>query len=292
MGVLEGRRPAEGDHDRRLHARRRRSTTTFQFVNEPSVIRYTTDGSTPNATSTLWDSTGPREPGEVFHITADHHVQVAGDGHQGQPARRARRSSSSTALRRTGLRSSERPATAGRSPGPVRARWADRGSRIGRSARPSRRRGEGGRARRGRPRRVQRHPERRREGLLDPQLPGGRGRQGRSQAGGRGDRAGRPTRGRLSALELSRRHAHGGQDVRARAGRVAGRPEGLPAAEQRSRVQCRLRARARDRRGAVDRSAGAARGGDGVRGRDTPVTGATAASTGSGMRSCGSTTTG
>ena len=43
--------------------------STFQFVNEPSVIRYTTDGSTPNATSTLWDSTGDREPGEVFHIT-------------------------------------------------------------------------------------------------------------------------------------------------------------------------------------------------------------------------------
>jgi hypothetical protein len=43
--------------------------TTFQFVNEPSVIRYTTDGSTPNATSPLWDSTGPREPGEVFHVT-------------------------------------------------------------------------------------------------------------------------------------------------------------------------------------------------------------------------------
>jgi hypothetical protein len=43
--------------------------STFEFVNEPSVIRYTTDGSAPNATSTLWDSTGPREPGEVFHIT-------------------------------------------------------------------------------------------------------------------------------------------------------------------------------------------------------------------------------
>jgi hypothetical protein len=44
-------------------------TTTFEFVNEPSVIRYTTDGSKPTATSTLWDSTGPREPGEVFHVT-------------------------------------------------------------------------------------------------------------------------------------------------------------------------------------------------------------------------------
>jgi hypothetical protein len=43
--------------------------TTFEFVNEPSVIRYTTDGSTPTASSTLWDSTGPREPGQVFHVT-------------------------------------------------------------------------------------------------------------------------------------------------------------------------------------------------------------------------------
>ncbi len=44
-------------------------TTTFRYLNEPSVIRYTTDGSEPTASSTLWDSTGPREPGEVFHVT-------------------------------------------------------------------------------------------------------------------------------------------------------------------------------------------------------------------------------
>ena len=44
-------------------------TATFNYVNEPSVIRYTTDGSIPNASSTLWDSTGPREPGQVFRIT-------------------------------------------------------------------------------------------------------------------------------------------------------------------------------------------------------------------------------
>ena len=44
-------------------------TTTFRYVNEPSVIRYTTDGSAPNSSSTLWDATGPREPGEVFHVT-------------------------------------------------------------------------------------------------------------------------------------------------------------------------------------------------------------------------------
>ncbi|HZB23656.1 MAG TPA: M14 family zinc carboxypeptidase [Gaiellaceae bacterium] len=43
--------------------------TTFEFVNEPSVIRYTTDGSAPTATSTAWDSSGTREPGQVFHVT-------------------------------------------------------------------------------------------------------------------------------------------------------------------------------------------------------------------------------
>jgi hypothetical protein len=45
--------------------------TTFQYVNEPSVIRYTLDGSKPDASSTLWDSSGPREPGQVFYITSD-----------------------------------------------------------------------------------------------------------------------------------------------------------------------------------------------------------------------------
>ena len=43
---------------------------TFEFVNEPSVIRYTTDGSKPTSSSPAWDSTGPREPGEVFHLTS------------------------------------------------------------------------------------------------------------------------------------------------------------------------------------------------------------------------------
>ena len=45
--------------------------TTFEWVNEPSVIRYTMDGSTPTEASPLWDSTGPREPGQVFHLTED-----------------------------------------------------------------------------------------------------------------------------------------------------------------------------------------------------------------------------
>jgi len=42
--------------------------TTFEFVNEPSVIHYTTDGTRPTESSPEWDATGPREPGEVFHV--------------------------------------------------------------------------------------------------------------------------------------------------------------------------------------------------------------------------------
>jgi zinc carboxypeptidase/chitobiase/beta-hexosaminidase-like protein len=45
--------------------------TTFQYVNEPSVIRYTLDGSKPDLNSTLWDSSGTREPGQVFYVTSD-----------------------------------------------------------------------------------------------------------------------------------------------------------------------------------------------------------------------------
>src|ERR687896_1505168 len=43
--------------------------TTFEYVNEPSVIYYTTNGSRPSERSRIWDSTGPREPGETFHVT-------------------------------------------------------------------------------------------------------------------------------------------------------------------------------------------------------------------------------
>jgi hypothetical protein len=45
-------------------------TTTFEYVNEPSVIRYTTDGSKPDNTSPLWNATGPREPGESFVVSS------------------------------------------------------------------------------------------------------------------------------------------------------------------------------------------------------------------------------
>ncbi len=39
---------------------------TFQYVDEPSVIYYTLDGSTPTTASTTWNATGPRQPGQVF----------------------------------------------------------------------------------------------------------------------------------------------------------------------------------------------------------------------------------
>jgi Zinc carboxypeptidase/Chitobiase/beta-hexosaminidase C-terminal domain len=48
---------------------RRPIDTTFDWGEEPAVIRYTTDGSKPRSSSRMWDSTGPREPGEVFHVT-------------------------------------------------------------------------------------------------------------------------------------------------------------------------------------------------------------------------------
>jgi hypothetical protein len=41
-------------------------TATFQYGNEPSVIYYTDDGSTPTTSSTTWNAQGPRRPGQVF----------------------------------------------------------------------------------------------------------------------------------------------------------------------------------------------------------------------------------
>jgi hypothetical protein len=47
---------------------------TFKWVNEPSVIRYTLDGSAPNMSSPQWERQGPRRPGEIF--TFDHTTTV------------------------------------------------------------------------------------------------------------------------------------------------------------------------------------------------------------------------
>jgi uncharacterized repeat protein (TIGR01451 family) len=44
-------------------------TTTFDWVNEPSVIHYTTNGSTPTLASPTWEAQGPRQPGEEFTFT-------------------------------------------------------------------------------------------------------------------------------------------------------------------------------------------------------------------------------
>jgi Chitobiase/beta-hexosaminidase C-terminal domain len=65
---------ARDDEDPRVRMTGPRFSTgpievTFEWLNEPSVIRYTTDGSRPNSQSELWDATGPREPGETFHLT-------------------------------------------------------------------------------------------------------------------------------------------------------------------------------------------------------------------------------
>jgi zinc carboxypeptidase/PA domain-containing protein/chitobiase/beta-hexosaminidase-like protein len=43
--------------------------TTFEYVNEPSVIYYTVDGSMPTFDSPKWERQGLRRPGEVFEFS-------------------------------------------------------------------------------------------------------------------------------------------------------------------------------------------------------------------------------
>ena len=76
FGLLESALAYAKDDDPPLvrmtgdHTSKTPITTTFEYVNEPSVIRYTTDGSKPDASSPLWNATGPREPGESFVVSS------------------------------------------------------------------------------------------------------------------------------------------------------------------------------------------------------------------------------
>ena len=85
--------------------------TTFEFVNEPSVIRYTMDGSKPTETSPLWDATGPREPGEVFHVDDDHEFKWIATDIKGNVSHGKQKFTIKAA---GGIERGERPASAGR----------------------------------------------------------------------------------------------------------------------------------------------------------------------------------
>ena len=137
---------AGGPDDRPARVARRRSTTTFEYVNEPSVIHYTTDGSTPTESSPVWDSTGPREPGEVFHVTETTTFRWRAEDIKGNVSFGSRSSPSAEVGGAPAVRSTAAPVTAASmARRPLSSR--SRGSRCSRCRGRARRGGSGRRRR-------------------------------------------------------------------------------------------------------------------------------------------------
>ena len=204
------------------------------------MIRYTTDGSRPTRASTVWDSTGPREPGEVVPRHADDDVQVARDGHQGQRRRRAGRRSGSRVER--GARR-ERPASAGRRRRPrslavaavalARARLALVAAAESERPRRGARRG-GARAR---PASAAGSAPTLRASATRARTSRWCAAERRPAAGGRGDRRRRPGgRARRCSPTATGSCTRSGAPTRARRDVTLGEPDGLPAADQRPRL--------------------------------------------------------
>ena len=59
---------AAGPDDQHRNVARGRSRRRSSSSTSPSVIHYTTGRVAADGVSPAWDSTGPREPGEVFHV--------------------------------------------------------------------------------------------------------------------------------------------------------------------------------------------------------------------------------
>ena len=251
-------------------------------MNEPSVIRYTTDGSAPTSpTSKLWDATGPREPGQSFVVARRRRSGGSRPTSRGtrRPGRRSSRSRSSVPERNDG-----RPASAGR---PLSSPAPSSPSTVPILALLLTR--DGGRRRR--PTRALPRPAGRGDARLPhPRVPAARGREDDPRpAVAAIERA--STRGRGRARHLPRGHAHGRAHLRARRGPRARRPAGRAA-------------RRASRSGAPGSRTGSSRAshprstsGDRARPRTCArmrarATGATAACTGSATPSCASTATG
>ena len=284
-----GRRAAGGPDDRPVPRRATPIETTFEFVNEPSVIHYTTDGSAADR--------------GVGGVGLDRPAR-AGRGVPRRPRRRrsggARRTSRATSPTAGSGSGSGEPAeptrrvALSRGAPPAQLVVGGRGRRVAAAASEPPARARGRRAARAdaRPARVPR--ARRRPGARV--LHATRSSRSCAAATTRARRVAAIADARVEGgpgarRRLPRDHAHGRAHVRARRGRDARDADGAPAAEQRPRLHGRLRARHGDggraatstRRGRARRRASAA-----TRGRATR---STAASTGSGTRSCGSTAT-